>query len=104
MTTRFTGVARALDRPLVVTDAGTDAGTGAVAGPSIPSTGRAMPFTLFGGNVVALGLLLSLPIGACGMTSSSLDLLLSLGTRLLVFIRTAPAAGGGGGGFVLLLV
>ena len=96
LTSRFT---RALGRPLVVTDAGTGAGTGAVAGPSIPST-----FTLFGGNVAALGLLFSLPIGACGMTSSSLDLLLSLGTRRVVFVRTAPAAGGGGGGPVLLLV
>ena len=98
LTSRFT---RALGRPLVVTDAGTGAGTGAVAGPSIPSTGT---FTLFGGNVAALGLLFSLPIGACGMTSSSLDLLLSLGTRRVVFVRTAPAAGGGGGGCVLLLV
>ena len=99
MTIRFTR-ALGLGRPLVVTDAGTGAGTGAVAGPSIPSV-----FTLFGGNVAALGLLLVLvAIGACGMTSSSLDLLLSLGTRRVVFVRTAPAAGGGGGGPVLLLV
>ena len=100
MTTRFTGVARALDRPLVVTDAGTGAGTGGVTGPAIPSTG---PFTLFG-IVGSLDLLLSLPIGAGGITSLLVAPLLSLGIRRVVFVVTAPAAGGGGGGPVLLLV
>ena len=86
LTSRFTGVARALDRPLVVTDAGTGAGTGAVAGPSIPA-----------GFALAFGV-------ALGSTSFS-DLALSLRLGLpVVSVVTAPAAGGGGGGGPVLLL
>ena len=83
LTSRFTGVARALDRPLVVTDAG----TGVVAGPSIPPAGFALAFGV-----------------ALGSTSFS-DLALSLRLGLpVVSVVTAPAAGGGGGGGPVLLL
>ena len=82
LTSRFTGAARALDLPLVVTDVG----TGADAGPSIPA-GFALAFG------VALG------------STSFPDLFLSLRLGLpVVSVVTAPAAGGGGGGGPVLLL